>query len=95
MIPTEKKQNSELKLSDWDYLNKIVSDFGCCKLFVNDICVWDDAVEVSEYVPYTDALNNFFEEHAEFKNSYIKTIDIDIVHFHHSIIYLGVVNYGK
>ena len=64
----------------------ILNEFGCCKLIINDEVVWDDDVEWSEYIRFTDALERYMTTHSDWESYKVIDINIKIVHLHHSII---------
>ena len=64
----------------------ILDEFGCCKLIIDDEVVWDDDVEWNKYVRFTDALDRYFASHKDWDNYRVVDVNIQVVHFHHSII---------
>lgn len=78
------RQISSVKLTE-TYLDNLTSIFNCCKLYIDNSCVWDDTVDVENYITYTCAIENFFRSHLN-DNMYVKSIKIKVVEFHHSII---------
>ena len=64
----------------------IIDEFGCCKLVIDDEVIWDDDVEWSKYIRFTDALERYFAANPNWGNYKIVDVNIKIVHFHHSII---------
>lgn len=77
---------SEIDLTYVLFNSNILHEYGCCKLVVNDEVVWDDDVEMDEYIKFEDALNMYKDSHPNWEDYRVVDIDIQIVHIHHSII---------
>ena len=58
------------------------------KIYYNGKLVWDDDASMGAYISLESAIDNFKTKHPEWQQIMIHTIKIDIVSFHHSIIYL-------
>ena len=77
---------SEITLDDVLFDSDVLDKFGCCKLLINDEVMWDDDTDWNEYISFTDAWVKYIKTHPDWKNYRIRDINIQIVHFHHSII---------
>lgn len=83
------KANSDLTLEQ--AIEKI-STFNPIKIYYNNDILWDDDVEIDdEFVTFEKAFSLFTHVNKNWKDIRIFNIEIQIVDFHHSIIYL----YGK
>lgn len=80
------KGDSEITLQEALFDSGIIDKFGCCKIFIDDEILWDDEVEMWQYVSLEDAWEKYRKSHSKYKNYKVTKIDIEIVHFHHSII---------
>ncbi len=78
--------NSEITLQEALFYSGIIDKFGCCKIFINDEILWDDEVYIWEYVSLEEAWEEYQVAHLNYENYKVTKIDIEIVHFHHSII---------
>ena len=75
--------NSSITLKDVLFDFNMTYEFCCLKLLVNGEVVWDDDVDINNYVEYDDACKEYLSEHPDLV---VINIDIQIVSFHHSII---------
>lgn len=81
--------NSTVNLRELLFESNIFYEFGCCKVLVNDEIVWDDDVDFEHYVEFGDACEEYLAEHSDY---IVTNIEINIVHFHHSIISITCAN---
>ena len=83
------KTNSDLTLEQT--IEKI-SSFNPVKIYYNNDVLWDGDVEIDdEFVTFEKAFSLFAYTNKNWESYRIFNIEIQIVSFHHSIIYL----YGK
>ena len=79
------KVNSSMNMAD---VVKYISPFCPIKLYYNSTLIWDDCVDADVAVPLNVALLEFEKKTDALKNIIIHSVKIEIVDFHHSIIYL-------
>ena len=78
----------KIKINNVDYLNQLISDFGCEMLCIDDICVYDEKIDKeSLYILF----DKFFVENSDYIDKYIKTIEVDMPAHHCSTIYLRTI----
>lgn len=59
------------------------------KIYYNKECIWDDTLSFNKgWIPLENALNRFRKTHEDYDKIIITDIDIEIVEWHHSVIYL-------
>lgn len=75
--------NSTITLEEVLFDSHIFSEFGCCKLIINNEVAWDDDVDFEHYVVFTNALVKCIEKYPDYV---VTDINIKIIDFHHSII---------
>lgn len=78
--------NMIITLADVLFESRVLDEFGCCKLIINDEVIWDDDVDWNEYVRFEDAINRYTEGNKNWENRKVFDVNIQIVHMHHSVI---------
>lgn len=59
------------------------------KIYYNKQCIWDDMLSCDEgWLPLQQALDNFRNTHKNYDRIIITNVKIEVVEWHHSIIYL-------
>ena len=81
--------SSTINLRELLFYSNIFHEFGCCKILVNDEIIWDDDIDFEHYVRFNDACNKYLIKHP---NCMVSNINIQIAHFHHSIISITCVS---
>ena len=76
----------EITLNQILFDSDLLDEFGCCKLSINGEVVWDDDVEWNKYVKFSDALERYMANHKDWESYKVLNIDIQVVHFHHSVV---------
>lgn len=63
--------------------------FSPVKIYYNKKCIWDDMLSLDEgWIPMKDAMDHFCDAHKDWKQIIVTAVKIDIVEWHHSVIYL-------
>lgn len=79
------KLNSNMNMAD---VVEYISPFCPVKLYYNNTLIWDDCVDADIAIPLNVALLQFEEKTNSLKNIIIHSVKIEIVDFHHSVVYL-------
>jgi hypothetical protein len=59
------------------------------KFYYNKECIWDDTLSFNNgWLPLESALDKFRKTHENYDQIVITNIEIEVVEWHHSIIYL-------
>ena len=59
------------------------------KIYYNRKCIWDDTLSFDDgWLPLKDALDNFRNTHEDYERIVVTNVKIQIVEWHHSVIYL-------
>ena len=80
------KTNSEIT---FDEAIRYSEDYCPIKIYYNKKCIWDDNLEWGkDWISMEDALDAFRSAHKDYDQIVIVEIKIEIVEYHHSVIYL-------
>lgn len=72
-------------------LRTILMGCSMIQIYWNDEIIWDDNVDIEDWVAFPFAFKKWKERNPNYKNYMVENINIEIVEFHHSIVRM----YGK
>ena len=77
---------SELGLME--ALNDVLRNYGPVKIYYNNELIWDDDLSLDEgWITLYEAIEKFKMSNPKWEKIKVRSIKIDIVQFHHSIVY--------
>ena len=81
-------RETELTLFD---LKQVITEMHPIKVFVNNILVWDDDVDLTNMTSYAEAVEAIAENKKKYedifsKPNYVLAVNFEIVDYHHSIV---------
>ena len=69
-------------------LNDVLRNYGPVKIYYNNELVWDDDLSIEEgWITLYESIEKFKVTHPNWDKIMVTGIKIDIVQFHHSIVY--------
>ena len=72
-------------------LKRVITEMHPIKVFVNNILVWDDDVDLTNMTSYTEAIEAMAKNEEKYNNifsnpNYVLAVNFQIVDYHHSIV---------
>lgn len=75
-------KNTSIKLKE--VIDSYVSFFCATDVFYNTELIWGDDSELS----YEEARDKYFDTHKHSDQYLVGSVDVDIVHFHHAVLFI-------
>ena len=76
---------SELTIEE--IFNKIMP-FCPIAIYWNNECIWNDDVDVKEWKPIGQALNDFYAKNTYYSDYMVTNVNISSTDFHHTIVHI-------